>query len=306
MIPRIKSNDFYLNNSCEINGASVNNQEHFEELVRAATFIGTLQASYTNFHYLRPVWQETTEKEALVGVGITGIASNKLVGLDKIRAAEVAKEENTRVAELIGINSAARVTTVKPSGTSSLVVGSSSGIHAYHNDYYVRGVQINKNEAIWNYLKNEVPELVEDYKMIANTGFLKIPIKAPDNAQTREESTEALLKRVADYNINWVRAGHRSGMNANNVSATISIKDDEWDMVRDWMWNNRNIFNGLSVLPYDGGTYQQAPFTDSTKEEYEKMKQYLHDIDLTKVKEMEDETDLKGELACSADGCIIT
>jgi len=292
-------------NLCEINATIVKDQAHFEELVKAATFIGTLQASYTDFHYLRNIWKDTTEKDALVGVGITGIASNALEELDKTKAAEVAKEENTRVAELIGINAAARVTTIKPSGTSSLVVGSSSGIHAYHNDYYIRGVQINKNEAVWSYLEKELPDLVEDYEAIPNTGFFKVPMKAPEGAQIRTESTETLLDRVRRYNTEWVANGHRNGMNRNNVSATISIREGEWDMVRDWMWEYRDTFNGLSVLPYDGGTYTQAPFTDCTKEEYEELKSHLHKLDLRKVKEDNDFTDHGQTLACGPTGCEI-
>ena len=120
-----------------MNASTVESQEDLNERVKAAAFIGTLQASYTNFHYLREIWQKTTEKDALLGVGMTGIGSGAVLSYNLKEAADVAKEENARVAEMIGVNKAARVTTVKPSGTSSLVLGTSSGIHAWHNDYYI-------------------------------------------------------------------------------------------------------------------------------------------------------------------------
>lgn len=296
---------FQFCNLCEINAASVESQKDFEQRVWAATVIGTLQASYTNFHYLRDEWKETTERDALVGVGITGIGSNKLNNIDLEKGAKYAKKINKEVAKLLGINKASRVTTIKPSGTSSLVLGCSSGIHAYHNDYYIRGIQLNNNEAIASYLKIYHPELVEEYRAIPNTTFFRVPLKAPEGSALRTEPTEELLERVKKYNLDWVRAGHREGMNTNNVSATISVKEDEWDMVGKWMWENRHTFNGLSVLPYFGGSYQQAPFTDCTKKEYEQMKENLTEIDLTKVIEDEDQTDLKGEAACAGASCEI-
>ncbi len=296
---------FQFCNLCEINAANIESQQDFEDRIWAATIIGTLQASYTDFHYLREEWKETTEKEALLGVGITGIASGTLDNLDLKRGANYAKKINEFFAEQLGINKAARVTTIKPSGTSSLVLGCSSGIHAYHNDYYIRGVQLNDTEAISSYLKIYHPELIEEYKHIPNTSFFRVPLKAPEGARIRTESVFDLLEEVKRFNLEWVKEGHNSGMNTNNVSATISIKDDEWEEVGEWMWNNRHTFNGLSVLPYDGGNYVQAPFTDCTKEEYEEMKKNLTDLDLTKVIENEDQTNLKGELACSGASCEI-
>lgn len=292
-------------NLCEINASTVESQEDFEKRVWATTIIGTLQASYTDFHYLRDEWKETTEKDALVGVGITGIASGKLKNIDLKKGANYAKKVNESFAKLLGINKASRITTVKPSGTSSLVLGCSSGIHAYHSDYYIRGIQLNKTEAIYSYLVQNHPELIEDYKATPNTGFFRVPLKAPEGSATRSEPTTDLLERVKRYNLEWVREGHRKGENHNNVSATISIKNNEWDMVGEWMWKNRHTFNGLSVLPYNGGTYVQAPFTDCTKKEYDKMKEALTTIDLTNVIEDDDNTDLKGEIACSGSSCEI-
>lgn len=293
-------------NLCEVNASDITSQEDLEERVRAATFIGTLQAGYTDFHYLRDVWKRTTEKDALIGVGMTGIGSGVVLGWDMKKAAKVSKEENERVAGLLGINKAARTTTVKPSGTSSLVLGTSSGIHAWHNDYYIRRVRVGKNEAIYTYLSLYHPELLEDeYFRPHDTAVISIPQKAPEGAILRTESVFQLLERVKKVSHEWVRSGHRTGSNTHNVSATVSIRENEWDLVGDWMWNNRDFYNGLSVLPYDGGTYTQAPFENTTKENYEKLLKTLHDIDLTKVVELDDNTDLSGELACANGACEI-
>ena len=149
-------------NLCEVNVSDIETQEDLNERVKAATFIGTLQAGYTEFHYLREVWQETTEKEALIGISMTGIGSGSVLGYDMSKAASLVKRENTRVSKLLGINPAARCTTVKPAGTTSLALGTSSGIHAWHNDYYIRRMRVGKNESIYNYLLTYHPELIED------------------------------------------------------------------------------------------------------------------------------------------------
>jgi ribonucleoside-diphosphate reductase alpha chain len=293
-------------NLCEVNVSDIESQEDFNERVKGAAFIGTLQAGYTDFHYLRDIWKRTTEKEALIGVGMTGIGSNKVFDYDIKQASKLVKEENARVAEIIGINKAARTTTVKPSGTSSLVLGTSSGIHAWHNDYYIRRIRVGKNESIYTYLLLHHPELLEDeYFRPHDTAVISVPQKAPAGSILRTESPINLLERVKRIQQDWIKAGHRSGANMHNVSATISIKNDEWSMVGDWMWENREYYAGLSVLPHDGGTYIQAPFEDITEEKYNDLIQHLHNIDLSKVIELDDATDAKGELACAGNNCEI-
>lgn len=327
---------FQFCNLCEINGSDIETQEEFNNRAYYAALLGTLQAGFTDFHYLRDIWKKTTEKDALVGVGITGIGSGKILNLNLEEAANVAKKSNEQFSKLININSAARVTTIKPSGTTSCVLGTSSGIHAWHNDYYIRRQRIGKNEALYTYLSIYHPELIEDeYFRPQTQAVINIPQKAPEGSILRTESALDLLERVRRFNIEWVKAGHRSGDNTNNVSATISInKDsmyvpgvtngvdsfkiypkseinsswvayDEWQTVGEWMWNNKDTFNGLSVLPYDNGTYIQAPFEDITKEKYEEMMKSLKDIDLNKVVEMDDNTDLQSEAACFAGNCEI-
>jgi len=297
---------FQFCNLCEVNVSDVESQEDLEDRVRAASFIGTLQAGYTDFHYLRPIWQRTTEKDALLGVGMTGIGSGKVQKLDLKAAAKASREENERVAELIGINKSARTTTIKPAGTSSLTLGCSSGIHAWHNDYYLRRVRVGKNEAIYTYLSINHPELVEDeYFRPHDTAVIGVPQKSPEGSILRSESPLQLLERVKWFNQNWIKPGHRTGMNTHNISATVSIREHEWDAVGNWMWENKEHFNGLSVLPYDGGTYIQAPFEDIDEEKYNKLMETLHDVDLSNVVELEDNTDLTGELACAGGACEI-
>ena len=293
-------------NLTEVNVSNIESQEDLNTRVKAAAFIGTLQAGYTDFHYLRPIWQRTTEKDALIGVSMTGIGSGVVLGYDMSKAANVVKDENERVANLIGINPAARTTCVKPAGTTSLTLGTSSGIHAWHNDYYIRRIRVGKNEAIYTYLAINHPELIEDeYFRPHDTAVISIPQKAPSGAILRTESSFDLLERVKKVSEEWIVPGHRNGNNTHNVSATVSIKDGDWDAVGEWMWDNRNSYNGLSVLNYDGGTYTQAPFEDCTKEDYERLMKSLHDVDLSKVIELTDETDLKGELACAGSSCEI-
>jgi ribonucleoside-diphosphate reductase alpha chain len=298
---------FQFCNLCEVNVSDIQSQEDLNNRVRAAALIGTLQAGYSDFHYLREVWKRTTEKEALIGVSMTGIGSGVVTQYDMAKAAEVVKEENERVAKLLGINSAARCTTVKPAGTTSLTLGTSSGIHAWHNDFYLRRVRVGKNEAIYTYLNIYHPELLEDDKFRPHdTAIITVPQKAPEGAILRTESPFDLLERVKKVTKEWIKPGHRKGNNTHNVSATISIKSDEWDAVGEWMWENRKFYNGLSVLPYDGHTYVQAPFEDCTEEEYNRLMTTLRDVDLSKVIELEDMTDLAGEAACAGGACTVT
>ena len=294
-------------NLCEVNVSDVTDQEDLNERVKAAAFIGTLQAGYTEFHYLREIWQETTEKDALIGVSMTGIASAAVLPLDMKAAASIVKRENTRIAKLIGINKAARCTTVKPAGTTSLVLGTSSGIHAWHNKYYIRRLRVGKNEAIYSYLKSNHPELLEDdYFRPHDTAVISIPQSAPKGSIIRTEKVMDMLERVKLIASEWVKPGHRAGSNSHNVSATVSVKSDEWKQVGEWMWENKSHYNGLSVLPYDGGTYVQAPFEDITKKQFDEMVKTLHNVDLSRVIESDDNTDLSGEIACSGGVCDIT
>lgn len=300
----LRSNQFC--NLTTINGSDVTSQEDFNERVRAAVFLGTLQASYTDFHYLREVWKKTTERESLLGVSITGIANRALEGLNFSEATLKGVEENQRIADLVGIKRAARVFAIKPEGTSSCVLGCSSGIHAWHSPFYLRRIRVGKNESLYKFLSKEQPSLVEDDFFRPNQqAIISIPQKAVSRAILRSESAISLLERVKFYHENWIKPGHTKGSNTHNVSATISIRDNEWEEVGNWMWENRSSYNGLSVLPYDGGSYVQAPFEEITEEKYESLLSKISIVDLTQVIEEEDNTDLQGEIACSGGACEI-
>lgn len=297
---------FQFCNLCEVNVSDVDNQEELNARAAAASFFGTLQAGFTNFHYLREIWKTTTEREALIGVGMTGIASGKVLQLDLKEVAEIVKKVNLHLSCRIKIEFAARCTTIKPSGTSSIVLGTSSGIHAWHNDYYLRRVRIGKNEALYDYLKDNHPEMLEDDLLNSKQGIIRIPQMAPEGSILRDESAVALLDRIKKFNTEWVRNGYRNGSNANNVSATVSIKDDDWQKVGEWMWENKASYNGLSVLPFDNGNYKQAPFEDISKEVFESLEKSLKELDLSKVFEPDDATELQSEAACAGGACTIT
>ena len=300
----LKANQFC--NLCEINASDIETQEEYNARAKAAAFIGTLQASYTDFHYLRDVWKKTTEKEALLGIGMTGIASGAVFKLNMKEAAKVAVEENERVAKVLGINKAARVTTVKPSGTTSLVLGTSSGIHAWHDDFYLRRIRLGKNEALYTYLSVYHPEMLEDdfFKPTLQS-IVSVPQRAPKGAITRKESAMDLLERIKTINKNWIKPGHRKGANMHNVSATVTIKQDEWPAVGEWLYENKEYFTALSFLPEDLGTYKQAPFETITEEQFNEAVKSLNEVDLSRVIEMTDNTALMDQAACAGGACEV-
>ena len=315
-------------NLCEVNVSDVDSQEELTNRVATAAFFGTLQAGFSDFHYLRPIWQKTTQKDALLGIGMTGIGSGEVLKYDLEVAAHVARTMNSMISALIGTNEAARLTCIKPSGTTSLVLGTASGIHAWHAPHYLRTMRFNKNEDIASYLMVNHPELCEDDVLRpTDTVCVRIPVKAPEGSIFRTETAIDTLERVKKFSIEWIKPGHINGDNTHNVSATISIdKDrkyydrndptvvieqfldgpsDEWQVVGEWMWNNRDVYNGLSVLPYFGGSYKQAPFEDITEEEYNKRISSLHSVDLTKVMEMDDTVDFGQVAACAGGQCSL-
>jgi ribonucleoside-diphosphate reductase alpha chain len=297
---------FQFCNLCEVNVSNLSSQEDLNNRIVAAAFFGTLQAGFTDFHYLRPIWSETTQKDALLGIGMTGIGSGEVLKYDLTAAANIAKMVNSVISAQIGINEASRVTCIKPSGTTSCVLGTASGIHAWHAPYYLRTMRFNKSEDIAAYLMVNHPELCEDDVLRPqDTLCVRIPVKAPEGAIMRTETALDTLERVKKFSQEWIKPGHVNGVNTHNVSATISIKNNEWEIVGQWMWDNKDVYNGLSVLNYDGGSYVQAPFEDITEEEYNKRVSSLQMIDLTKVIELDDNVDFGAISACSGSQCEV-
>lgn len=302
----ISLNSFQFCNLTEINYSIIENDKMFHELADAAAFIATLQASYTDFHYLRSEFKKVTEKESLIGVGLTGISSNRR-NLNLREAAHVVKYANERYAKMIGINPAARTTTVKPSGTTSLVLGTSSGIHAWHDNFYIRRIRINKKEPIYEHFIYYFPHLIEDdYFDPDAAAYICLPIRSPEGAITRkEEKAIDLLERVKKFNVEWVKEGHRQGINYNNVSTTVNVMDHEWKEVEDWLWNNRYNYTAVSLLPFDGGTYIQMPFESIDEKRYNELISYIPDVKMDEIKEYVDNTKLIDEAACSGGKCEI-
>ena len=317
-------------NLCEINVSDVENQTDLNDRVTVAAFFGTLQAGFTDFHYLRDIWKKTTDKDALLGIGMTGIGSREILKYNLSITANTAKVVNSMISAIIGTNEAARITCVKPSGTTSCVLGTSSGIHAWHAPFYVRTVRFGKSEDIAAYMMVNHPELCEDDVLRPkDTLCVRIPIKAPEGSIFRTETAIDTLERVKKFATEWVLPGHVNGDNTHNVSATISIDPnrkystcitsdqppkytlfeegaDEWFTVGLWMWDNKKHYNGLSVLPYFGGSYKQAPFEDITEEEYNTRLTSLNSLDLTKVMEIDDNVEFGAIVACGGGQCEIS
>lgn len=325
---------FQFCNLCEINVDNIEDQEDLNQRVRVAAFFGTLQAGFTDFHYLRGVWKKTTEEDALLGIGQTGIGSGVVLKYDLKEAAKFAIGMNHTIADAIGIKHAARITCVKPSGTTSCVLGCSSGIHAWHNNFYIRTVRFGLHEDISKYLLANHPELCElDVLRPKDTLCVRFPIKAPIGSILRTETAIDTLERVKKFAVEWIKPGHIHGDNTHNVSATISIdknrkyknltpiltnddfenntisifevEKDEWQIVGKWMWENKEFYNGISVLPYDGGSYIQAPFEDCTEEEYDRRSVLLRHLDLNNVIEDDDNVVYNQIAACAGGACAI-
>lgn len=297
-----------LCNLSTVNQTGVSSKKDFLSRVYSAAFIGTLQASYTDFPYVSDKWRIQTEKEALLGVSFTGIAdANGLIVDDWIsEAGQLVLDVNEKYAKKMGINLAARTTVIKPEGSASCTLGSSSGIHARKSPFYLRRVQINKDDALYLYLLSAVPDLMDDAFGVPNTAVVTIPQESPAGALTEETETSIeLFNRVLRYNKNWISSGHRSGDNKNNVSCTLSVKPEEWDKLGNLMWKERDNYTGISLFPFDNGTYQQAPFQAITKEEFEEWNKKVKELDLTKVKEFENNTNLVDSLACGGGACDI-
>ena len=265
---------FAFCNLCEINMGCVDNKEKFEAACRAAAILGTLQADYTDFGYLGEVSTRIAKREALLGISMTGMMENPDVAFDADLQREMAAlilEVNAQVAKRIGINPAARTTCVKPAGTTSSILGTSSGIHPHHAKRYFRRAQANEDELLVDFFRAQNPKAVE--KSVWNPNgtdvVLTFCIQASPNALTkRDVDAVELLRKVKLTKENWIDAGKRPEFCAqpwlsHNVSNTISVKDSEWASVEEFIFENRNAFAGVSLLPEGGDLdYPQAPFCE--------------------------------------------
>ena len=279
--------------------------ETLKEKVELATILGTWQSTLTKFPYLRKVWKKNTEEERLLGVSLTGILDNKMMGevSDKTKGVlkllkETAIKTNNELSASIGINPSTAITCVKPSGTVSQLVDSASGIHSRHSSFYIRRVRGDKKDPLSSFLK-EVGVHTEDCAMKPeSTVVFSFPIKAPDGAIVRDDLTAIqnleLWMMYQDY---WCE---------HKPSVTISVKEDEWMEVGAWVWKNFDNISGISFLPYDGGSYKQAPYEECTKEEYEKLLATTpKEINWDLLVEKDDNVKGVQELACSSGSCEV-
>ena len=294
---------------CNLSEVVVRSEDTLDTLkdkVRVATILGTFQSTLTDFKYLRKVWKQNTEEERLLGVSLTGIMDHN--GLSKTADSErwiktmkqVAIDTNQEYAAILGIPQSVAITCVKPSGTVSQLVDASSGIHARHNNYYIRTVRADNNDPLTQFLKSEGIPNEPDVTKPTYTTVFSFPVKAPDNAITRKNVSaveQLVLWKI--YAEHWCE---------HKPSVTVSVKEEEWMEVGAWVYRNFDIVSGISFLPYDDHVYQQAPYQDCTEEDYTAM---LMDtpksIDFQKLSdyEKEDHTNGNKELACSAGVCEV-
>lgn len=275
----ISLNPFQFCNLVEINTSTIENSTDYFERCRAAAFIATLQASYTDFHYLRSIWKKNTERESLIGVSMTGLASNLITSDMMEEGARIVKSENQRVASLVGINSSARCTTVKPAGTSSIVLGCSSGIHAWYDYYYLRRVRIMKSDPLYIKLVQIIPELIEDdFIRSHDTAVISIPITCTNKNKVivrQKETSLQFLERVKTAYKHWIIKGHTKGKNMNNVSATVNVRVEEREEVVRWLYENRFYYNGITVFQPEDSVYKQMPFESISEELYHSYNNYV-------------------------------
>lgn len=286
MIPKYENEDGSIEygwgycNLCEINGARIKTEEEFYKACEAAAILGTFQAAYTDFPVLTNASKKIAERDALIGVGITGMADNPTILFNETiqrNGAEIVKKTNQLVADIIGINPAARTTVIKPSGNASQLLGCGSGIHAYHFRKYIRNIQANNNEQALQEIQKVHPEIIsKSFWNPKNESVISFPVELDENTMVRVDfSTIDFLKRIYSTKMNWIENGtnwdHPSTKKnpkiRMNVSCTVSVKDDEWEKVADWIWDHRKGFCGLSFLPESGDLdYPQAPYTSYLNE----------------------------------------
>jgi len=270
-----------------------------KEKVRMATILGTFQSTLTNFKYLRKIWKDNTEEERLLGVSLTGILDCPIWTpeiLEILR--DVAVETNKKMSKDLGIPQSTAITCVKPSGTVSQLVDSASGIHARHNDYYIRTVRGDNKDPLTQFMKdNGIPSEPCAMKPDSTTVF-SFPMKSPDGATTRTQmSAIEQLEYWLMFQRHWCE---------HKPSVTVSVKEDEWMEVGAWVYKNFDEVSGISFLPFSDHTYAQAPYQDVEREEYLELKQIMpKSIDWSKLADYEKEDTTTGgrELACTADSC---
>lgn len=315
--PATKETGWQVCNLCEINGSRLKTEDDFKKAVRAATIIGTLQAGYTYFHYLTDVSRRIIRRERLLGISVTGWMENPKVSLDPIlqrKMAEYAVEVNKEFANKIGIEQAARVTTTKPSGTSSLILETCSGIHPYHAKSFLKRIQASSVEQPMQYFRIWNPQAIEE-SLWTDGYVLTFAFQAPDGAIIKDDlSAIEFLKIVKSTYENWVvpgtaRPDSSPGL-THNVSNTVKVAPDEWEKLVDYIYENRHCFSGISLIPKAGDKiYPQAPNEEIVDEHdvevWNGLVSAFSKVDWLDFVEVEDYTTLSSEVACAGGVCEI-
>ena len=289
-------------NLTEVVVRSNDTKESLKKKVQLATILGTLQSNLTNFQFLSAEWTKNTKEERLLGVSLTGIMDAKITSnpypkfLEEIR--DVARKTNKKYAEMLEIEESTSITCVKPSGTVSQLVDSASGIHARHSAHYIRTIRMDKKDPIYTFLKEKGVQVEDEQFRPESTAVFSFPMKAPQGAITRTDKTAIeQLENWLVYQRHWCE---------HKPSVTISVKDDEWMQVGAWVWKYFDEISGISFLPHSDHSYVQAPYTDCTKEEYNKLKKITpNNIDFSELIEEDDMTEGSQTLACVGGACEI-
>jgi len=312
----ISLKDGQLCNLTEINVAQCRDAYEFLQATWAATFIGTLQAAYTDFSYVQEKFRINCEAEALLGVSLTGQAERWDLLEDAQlleQASLLMRQVNAALAPRIGIKAAARIGCVKPSGSTSALLGTSSGIHAAHAAFYLRRIRMDISDPLAVRLMQEFGvQLAGSGNIVELDAFnpenivVTIPVSKQSAIVREKESSVELLNRTKHIYQHWIKTSHNYGPNTHNVSLTVSYKDEEWSDIVEWMYENRDYYSGVSLLPYSGGSYQQMPFSDITEEEYLEWKsRFKKEIDFSTLDYSHQLDERIGEVACGGGACEI-
>lgn len=289
-------------NLSEVVIRSLDSYAQIAKKVELATIMGTLQSTLTEFPFLPDHWAANCKEERLLGVSLTGIMDHLHYGQPSAELAddlcdlrEHARKVNAEWAALLGIRESAAITCVKPSGTVSQLCNSASGIHPRFARHYIRRVRGDKKDPLTQWLINQGVPHEECVYQGDSTVVFEFPIEAPPNCTTREEvSALDQLELWLCYQKNWCE---------HKPSVTIQVRDSEWDSVGQWVWEHFEWVSGIAFLPYDGGTYQQAPYEEISQQDYEILKRQVPHLDVSKFREEEDNSTASQELACVGGSC---
>lgn len=308
--------DGQMCNLSELSVARCRTPEEFYAAVEAATVIGTLQAGYTDFHYIQRKWRQNCNNDALLGVSLTGQAENwGLLTADVLRTgAQVMLDTNERIARRMGINLAARIGTTKPSGSASTYLGTTPGIHGAYDDFFIRRMQMDRQSPLGRFLVDKFGEaepmsggIVESHASKPNMIVVAAPHAAPDAILASKEPAVSLLNRALHIRKNWIEPSHRYGANTHNVSLTCYYRPDEKDSIVDWMLNNANAVGGVSFMEHSGGMYTQMPYESISLDQFVSWSSKFdtHQIDLTEIDWLGHEDERQSEPACAGGACLV-